>query len=145
AEAREIFEHARRLLASGTEIRSGVPAEQQILAHGQLGEDLPSFGHMDDAGAHHTVRAPAIDAPTVELDRAARRPEETGDHPQCRRLTRAVRPEERDNAALGDLETDAVQRADAPVVGLDVVHYEERTSPARHRRPRAQAHRGTPR
>src|SRR5438034_10915315 len=41
AEAREIFEHARRLLASGTEIRSGVPAEPQILAHAQLGEALP--------------------------------------------------------------------------------------------------------
>src|SRR5947199_412855 len=86
-----------------------------------------------------------IDAPTVELDRAVRRPEETGDHPQGRRLARAVRPEERDNAALGDLETDAVQRADAPVVGLDVVHQEEWTSPARHRRPRAQIRQGKPR
>src|SRR5438552_18767912 len=90
AEAREIFEHARRLLACGTEIRSGVPAEQQILAHVQLGEDLPSFGHMDDAGAHDTVRAPAIASPTVEPDRAARRPEAAGHHPQGRRLARPV-------------------------------------------------------
>src|SRR6059058_6193388 len=135
AEAREIFEHARRLLACGTEIPSRVAAEQQILSHGQIREYLSAFGHLDDPRPHHAVWAPSIDALAVEVDRAARRPEETGDHPQCRRLTRAVRPEERDNAALGDLETDAVQRADAPVVGLDVVHHEERTSPARHRRP----------
>src|SRR2546428_1128643 len=142
AQAREILEHAGRILARATEVPSGVPAEQQVLAHRQMGEDLPSFGHLDDPGAHHTVRAPAIDTPTVELDRAARRPEETGDHPQYGRLARAVRPEERDDAPLGDLETDAVQRADAPVVGLDLVHDEERTSRAKHRRPGAKVRRG---
>src|SRR5437016_1708068 len=110
-----------------------------------MGEDLPSFGHLDDPGAHHTVRAPAINALAVELDRAARRPEEAGDHPQGGRLARAVRPQERDDAPLGDLEADAVQRADAAVVGLDLVHHEERTSPTTHRGPRAPARRGTPR
>src|SRR6267142_4671872 len=48
AQAREIFEHARCLLARGTEIPSRVPTEQQVLAHGQLREDLSSFGHLDD-------------------------------------------------------------------------------------------------
>src|SRR6266850_302050 len=145
AQAREVFEHARWLLARDTEIPSRVPTEQQVLAHGQLREDLSSFGHLDDPGPHHAVGAPAIDALAVELDRAARRPEKTGDHAQCRRLASAVRPEERYDAALRDLEAHAVQGADAPVVGLDVVHHEERTSRTRHRRPRAQVRRGRPR
>src|SRR6266550_7227190 len=93
AQAREILEHARRILACGTEIASRVPTKQQVLVHGELGEDLPSFGNLDDPGSHHTVWAPSIDALAVEVDRAARRPEETGYHPQCRGLARAVRPE----------------------------------------------------
>src|SRR5258705_10811893 len=80
-QAREVLEHARRILARGAEIASRVPAEQQILAHGELGEDLPAFGHLDDPRSHYAVGAPAIDARTVELDRAARRPEGPGDHP----------------------------------------------------------------
>src|SRR6267143_3617219 len=119
AQAREILEHARRILARGAEIASRVPTEQQILAHGQLGEDLPSFGHLNDTHANQAVGARSVDAPTVELDRATRRPEETGDHPQRGRLAGAVGSEQRDDAPLGDLETDAVQGADAPVVGLD--------------------------
>src|SRR5206468_5894726 len=145
AQAREIFEHARRLLARGAEIASRVPTEQQILAHGQIREYLSSFGHLDDPRPDHAVWAPSIDPLAVEVDRAARRPEETGNHPQCRRLARAVRPEQRDDAPLGDLETDAVQGADAPVVGLDLIHREQRTSPTKHRRPRAQVRRGRPR
>src|SRR5437660_7226606 len=65
---------------------------RSVLAHGELGEDLPSFGHLNDPRPHHPVWAPAIDALAVEVDRAARRPEETGNHPQRRRLARAVRP-----------------------------------------------------
>src|SRR5438445_4355052 len=145
AEAREIFEHARRLLACRTEMPSRVAAEQQILAHGQIREYPSSFGHLDDPRPHHPVWAPSIDTLAIEVDRAARGPEETGNHPQCRRLARAVRPEQRDDAPLSDLETDAVQGADAPVVGLDLVHREQRTSRTRHRRPRVQVRRGRPR
>src|SRR6266568_7207125 len=78
AQTREIFEHARRLVACGAEIASCVPTEQQVLPHGEL-------------------------------------------------------------------ETDAVQGADAPVVGLDLVHREQRLSRTRHRRPRVQVRRGRPR
>src|SRR5205814_4888200 len=144
AQAREIVEHAR-LLACGTEIASGVPTEHQVLVHREICEDLPSLRHLHDPQTHQAIWAHPVDAPTVELDCAPRRPEEAGDHPQRRGLARAVRSEQRDDAPLGDLETDAVQGADAPVVRLDLVHNEELTRPTTHPGPHAPVPRCTTR
>src|SRR6266849_4349859 len=84
AQAWEVVEYARLLMACGTDLPSGVPTEQQVLAHGEVREDLSSLGHLNDPGPHQTVWPRSIDSLAVELDRAACRPQETGDHAQRR-------------------------------------------------------------
>jgi hypothetical protein len=44
----------------------------QILAHREIWENLPPFGHEPDAGLGNAVRGQAAHFPSVEHDRAAR-------------------------------------------------------------------------
>ncbi len=55
----------------------------------------------------------------VEDDAAGGRPVRAGDRAQERRLAGAVRADERDRLALGDLERDAAHGRQQPVAGLD--------------------------
>src|SRR5438309_7379998 len=61
AKAWEIVEHARLLPARGTDLPSGVPAEQQVLAHREVREDLSSLRHLNDPGPHQAVWRRSID------------------------------------------------------------------------------------
>ena len=66
----------------------------------------------------------------VEDDRSAGRLDETGDRAEQRRLSGAVRPEERDDLALVDLEVDAEQHLNAVVVHVDTTYEEELGPPS---------------
>ena len=58
------------------------------------------------------------DGPAGDLGLTGRRQQERREHPERRGLARAVRPDETEDLALGDVEVDAGHR-DRPVVALD--------------------------
>ena len=112
-EAREELEHALprpRPLAAATGL-----AEREVLAHGQRREHAPALRDERDAGARQHVRAPAGQVAAVDADAAAARAQQPGDRVDERRLADAVAAEDRDRAALGQLEVDAVQDGAEPV------------------------------
>ena len=83
-------------------------------------------GHVGDASAHHLVGRGGDEVLALEDDGAARRSEQAGDGPHHRGLARAVAPDDRHELALGDLETQPLERADLPVVDDQVLNGEER-------------------
>ena len=81
------------------------------------------------------------DVLAVERDRALARVEQAADRLERGRLAGAVRPDQRHDLALVDLDRDALERVDLAVVGVDVVELQERRLAGR-RRPSGRAGRG---
>src|SRR5687767_6952859 len=109
-------------------------------------EAMPPFHHLADAAAHQLSRAGAIDALAAEGDLslgdlAALGAQQVGDRLERGGLAGAIGAEQRDDAALLDLERDALQHEDHVVVDhLDAVHRQhghaffDGVSPRGHRR-----------
>ena len=110
-----------QILRDRAAILPRVGAEAQILAHSQIRKDLPALRNMGDPQANQLLRAHTVDASPIELDRAACWAHQPGHHTQCRRLASAVGTQQRHNAPLWHLQAHALQRANAPVVGLQLV------------------------
>ena len=119
AQDREDLEHLGQRQRLRRRRRHQPRAEQQVLAHGQAGEDAAPAGHLHDA-AGDLVRRHVGDVATVEHDGAARRLLGAADGAQQRRLAGAVGAEERDDLALLDVEVDAEQHLHAVVVHVHV-------------------------
>ena len=117
-----------RGLAVGARIGPG----QQVLLDRQVLEAVPAFHHLDDAELDQIGRGQRGDAPSRELDAAlgdlaALGAQQIGDRLERRGLAGAVGAEQRDDAALGNLERDALEHQDDVVVDdLDVVDDEQR-------------------
>src|SRR5207244_3235848 len=67
AQAWEVVEHTLRLLACGAAIPSRVATQHQVLAHGEIREDLSSFGHLNDPRTHYSVWVGSVDPFAVAL------------------------------------------------------------------------------
>ena len=99
-------------------------AHLEVLEHRHPGEDaapLRRLGHAhrrDLVGRHVAERVPLSEICPV---RGCMQP---GDRLQRRALAGAVRADQRDDLALLDLNRDALQGVDVPVVGVDVVDLE---------------------
>src|SRR5262249_2749053 len=92
-------------------------AERDILVHGEVREERVRLEH----GVHVAlVRRQPADLAFAEVDLAPARLLETADHPQRRRLAAARRPEQREEAAALDLETEVVDRDDVVELLRDV-------------------------
>ena len=87
--------------------------ENQVLAHGQLGEDLQQLERAADAEPVEVARPHAGDGAAVELHLAGTRPELAEDAVEQRRLAAAVRPDDAEDLALVDVERHAVDGLDA--------------------------------
>jgi hypothetical protein len=85
-------------------------AEGDVLEQGQVGEERVA---LEDRVHVPFVRRQARDGPVAEVDRPGTRLLEAADHPQRRRLPAARGPEQREEAALLDLEREVVDRRDA--------------------------------
>jgi hypothetical protein len=88
---------------------------------------MPALHHLTHAAADEVVRCPPVDALAAVFDRAFRDIAALGvqqvrDRLKRRRLARAVRAEQRDDAAFGHVERHAAQHEDDVIVDdLDVV------------------------
>ncbi len=81
-------------------------SEPRVLERGQPREDARDLERPADARLRAPVWRRAGDVTAVELDRAARRPVQTGQQVEQRRLPGAVRPDDSQELALGHLERD---------------------------------------
>ncbi len=79
---------------------------------------------MGDAAADDLMGLHCAERFVFQLDRAAARPEQTGESFQRRRLARAVAAEQRDQLAPRDAEGHAFERVNRVVVDVDGVNVE---------------------
>ena len=112
-------------------VAPGHSAQLQILFDAHADESAARLRHMGDPEAHDVLGGPAGDRLAVEADLAAH-PHHAADRAQRRRLAGAVGAEQGDDAALGKLEVEPVQRLALPVKGAQAMHLE-------HHRPRPPA------
>ena len=106
-------------------------AEEDVLGHGQLGEQQQLLEHGGDAGGLRLLRAAEVDLAPVDADRARVRPVDAGDDLDQRRLAGAVLAQQRMDLAGTDVEADVVQRPHAGerlAQALDRQHRRVRTS-----------------
>ena len=103
----------------------------QILAHGEGGEDLPSLRHQPDAGPRDAVGRQPVEALSVQRDRAPARRGEAQDGADGRRLAHAVAAEQRRHRAGGGLQVDAKQHLARPVEALHAAEAQHQESPPR--------------
>ncbi len=98
-----------------------------------VGKDLPPLGDLADAEIADAVARLAGDLFALEADRAARRAVHPGDGADQRGLAGAVRADDGDDLALGDLERDAVERLRVAVEEIEIAdgeHHEAAASGA---------------
>jgi hypothetical protein len=111
----------------GARGRTGEGTGQQVLFDGQVLEAMPAFHDLHHAALYQLGRIEPVDAIAAILDAAlgdfaTLRVQQVGDRLEGGGLARAVRPEERDDAALRHFERNALQHEDHVVVdNLDVV------------------------
>ena len=80
----------RSRLSARRAFAARVGAELEVFPHGEAGEDLAAFGHVDHAELYHPVAGQAVDPLALKAHLAAARPQETGDRAQHRRLASTV-------------------------------------------------------
>ena len=110
-------------------------ADAQVLFHCELGEDLAAFHDLLDSEAHDLGGAPVVNSFAVEGDLALGdlavvHVEKSADGAQQGGLASAVRAQQRDDLALGDLEADTAQHQDHVVVDDLEVLYGQQTPPS---------------
>ena len=93
--------------------RADALGDQQVLAHGRVGEQLDALEGAADAAPRPRVHRQAADVLAVELDRAAVGAQHAEHAVEERGLAGAVRADEPDPLALVDLEVDVVEGDDA--------------------------------
>src|SRR3546814_4365137 len=90
-------------------------AERDVLCNGHVGEQRVALEH--EAGIA-LMRRHRGEVAVIADDRAARRPDQPGDHPERRRLAAAGRPEQPHERAALDLTVEPVDRRPAGAVFL---------------------------
>src|ERR1044072_164229 len=110
-------DHLQRLVTAAGALRLGHAGYPQpvgdVLADAHVGEQGVV---LEDRVDRAVVGRHAPNILATELDRAAARCLEAGDHAQRRRLARAGRPQQGEELALGDLEVDSGNRDHLAVV-----------------------------
>ena len=100
--------------------------EAEVLADGQLGKDLPAFGHVADARAEHAMGRRARDVAPGEPHAAASRRREPHDRAERRGLARAVAADQHGDRAALHREREVVEHVALAVVGVEVLDLEQR-------------------
>ena len=100
-------------------------AHLEVLHHAHAREETPAFGRLADAHLDDRMRRVLRDVPALEADLPLARVVQAVDRPQGGRLARAVRPDERHDLAVVDVERHALDRMDRAVVGVDVLELED--------------------
>ena len=90
-----------------------VAAEHEVVEHGQAAEQRDVLERARDAQRRNRARALAGDVAAFQGDAPAVGPVEAGDHVEQRGLAGAVGADDREDAALGDVDRHAIDRDDA--------------------------------
>src|SRR5205085_11100382 len=101
-------------------------AEEQVLEHGRVLEQLDVLERARDSAPRDLVRRHARDVLVAEDEPPAVRIVDPRDQVEDGRLARAVRPDDREDLPLLDGEGDAVDGADAAEVDDEPVRRKER-------------------
>ena len=94
-----------------------VGAEQDVLAHGHVGEERVGLRHLGDAAAQDVGGGTVVDALAIEVDLATPRRQQAADRLQDRGLAGTVRPDDAGHRPPGDADLDALQHVAAAVPG----------------------------
>src|SRR5207245_1659661 len=81
--------------------------ESEVVGHGQVPEDAPTFGDVGHALGHRRAGAGGVEAPSGEGDPPGPGGDQAGDPPQAGGLPGAVGAEQCDDLAVVDLEGEA--------------------------------------
>ena len=112
-----------------------VGAHQQVVEHGELREDLPPFGHENQAPSHALERRPTGDVDAIAADYTAGRHLEARDRSQRRALARRVGPDDGDDLAGVNGQAHVAQHVRFPVVAVDALQLKHERSRDTPRRP----------
>ena len=91
----------------------------QILAHGQVRENLPPLRHQAKAEPGDAVGWQVMDRRAAESDRAALRAQDAHDRRQCRRFAHAIAAEQGHDFAGPDSELDPEQHSAVAIAGFE--------------------------
>ena len=97
---------------------------QQVLVHGQVGEDAPPLRHIADARLGDPVGGKSGHVRAEQRDPAGARAGEADQAAQRRRLPRAVAAKQRDDLALAHFEAHAVQDVALAIESMDALGLE---------------------
>ncbi len=118
-EPREKLEHSA--WGPGIGPRRAVAGKRdQILAHREVGKDLPPFGHQRNAGARDAIGRLALDALAAEADRSAFGARQAHDGAHGGGLAHAVTAQQCRCLAGLDLEIQLEEHLTCPVGGLEI-------------------------
>jgi hypothetical protein len=109
-----LLDHGEQLVHAFQRLREApagglaIGAEFQVLAHGELWPQLPTFGYQGDAQFGPAVRRHLQEGAALEGDVSPRDREQPGDGAQGRRLAGAVGADQGHHLALAYLEAQSV-------------------------------------
>ena len=101
-------------------------AHEQVVEDAEAAEEADVLERARDAERRYVVRARVRDRAAGDRDRARGRTIDAGHAVEERRLARAVRTDERDRLALGDLEAHVGESLDAAEAERQAAHLEQR-------------------
>jgi hypothetical protein len=104
-----------------------VAADQQVLVHRELREDLAALGNVAHAGGDDAVGRDVRDLAALVADASARRSDEPGHRAERRRLPGAVRAQQGDDLARRHAQGQPVEGAPLAVCDGDVVELQDRS------------------
>src|SRR5205809_222062 len=125
AEAREARERALerpRAIAA----HAGARGHDQVLAHGQIGEDAASLGYVGDTGPRHAFGFRAGHVASLDANLAAARGDMAEERAQQRGLAHAVSTEQADALTGCDVEVDSAQYVTRPIIGVQTPGLDQR-------------------
>jgi hypothetical protein len=99
---------------------------QQVFFHAERRKHAAALGHQAHAAAHGLERGFLGDVVALEHDLAAARRIEADDRIHQRGLADAVAPEQAEDLALLELQRQPLENVGVPVIGVDVLNFENR-------------------
>ena len=126
----DLLEQRRRLALHRAAVddaaRGRLAAEEHVLGHRAVGQQVELLVDDPDAGGLRRVRVAERDLLAVDADRPVVGRVDAGEHLHQRRLAGAVLADDRVDLAGAQVEVDAVQHLDADEALADARHLEQR-------------------
>jgi hypothetical protein len=128
---REELEHHRIDVAiPGQATGQGLHAQHQVLAHRELGNDLPPLGHIADATPGPLVRRHGGQLPILQLHRSRALPQQPDDGLEQGGLAHAIAPDQTHHLARAHAHVDVAQDVALAVIDVQPTHFKQVASHA---------------